>query len=182
MIEQPDEKIKGRTQIVIGIIACGLLLLSVALQAHSVYVEHEITTNRDLLLQMGYSPEAFPRHPAYWATWYGFHAFGAISLLLYLIYVSSKRLKPATVMFGMCSVYFVTVAVINITALTYEEQVRGLTFGGWIAKAVSWLPKYLVELGLLIQGVLGVKKYTRTRSALLTCPAERQAINREAVK
>lgn len=172
--QQPAKTVRGKIQIAVGIIVCGLLLFSVACQMYSVYAEHKITSDRDLLLQLGYSPEAFHRHPAYWVARYGFHAFGAISLLLYLVFVSLKKLKTATLMFGICTVYFVSMAVMNITGLTYEEQVRGLTAGAWIAKIISWLPKYLIELGLLVQGVLGVKKYVRTNDALLPSSLEGQ--------
>ena len=48
--QQPAKTVRGKIQIAVGIIVCGLLLFSVACQMYSVYAEHKITSDRDLLL------------------------------------------------------------------------------------------------------------------------------------
>lgn len=155
-------KPKGRIQIGIGIIACILLLIAVGMEIFSVYTEYSITNNRELLIELGYNPDSFTRTTSYWVTQYSFHFYGFISLLLYLIFTQAKKLKAATVVFTLCLVYFLICAIISITDLTPEQKMRGYTIGGWIGRIILWLPKYIIELGLLVQGLLGVRKYHKT--------------------
>jgi len=65
-------------------------------------------------------------------------------------------------------VYFLICAISNITDLSPEEKARGFTIGGWIALIISWTPKYAIELGLLIQGLLGVRKYNKTTKEIIS--------------
>lgn len=164
--EQTDKEqktaIKGRLQIGIGVLACILLLFSVGAEIFSVYTEYSITNNRELLIELGYNPDLFTRATSYWVTRYSFHFYGLTSLLLYLIFTQAKKLKAATVVFILCFVYFLICAIISITDLTQEQKMRGYTIGGWIAKIIVRLPKYTIELGLLVQGLLGVRKYHKT--------------------
>ncbi len=154
--------IKGRAQIGIGIIICILLLFSPGAKILSTYTEYSITNNRELLIELGYNPDSFIRSTSYWVTRYSFHIFGLTSLLLYLIFTLAKKLKAAIVVFTLCFVYFLICVIISITDLTPEQKMRGYTLGGWIAKIILWLPKYTIELGLLVQGLLGVRKYNKT--------------------
>lgn len=154
--------IKGRVQIGIGVFACILLLFGVGAEILSVYTEYSIMNNREPLIELGYNPDSFTRATSYWVTRYSFHFYGLTSLLLYLIFTQAKKLKAATVVFTLCFVYFLICAIISITNLTPEQKMRGYTIGGWIAKIIVWLPKYTIELGLLVQGLLGVRKYHKT--------------------
>ncbi|MBW8039579.1 MAG: hypothetical protein FVQ85_06225 [Planctomycetes bacterium] len=151
--------IRGRVQMSIGIVV-GILLLfsSVGGEILSVYTEYTITHNQELLISLGHDPANFQQSPFYWIGRLTFHTFGLVAILVYVISVALKRLKVVKVGFLLCLIYFMTQAYGNITNLSQEEQVRGLTFGAWVAITILWLPRYAVELGLLIQGWLGVRK------------------------
>ena len=158
---------KGKIQIGIGIITCILLLMTtVGAEIFSVYTEYSVTSNRELLIKLGHNPDLFIRTTSYWVTRYSFHFYGLISLLLYFVFVLGKKFKVATLSFTLCLVYFLSCAIINITDMTPEQKMRGYTIGGWIAKVVVWLPKYTIELGLLAQGILGVRKYETTKGSI----------------
>ncbi len=157
-------KTRGTVQIWIGIVTSVLLMISVAANLLSVHNEQMITGNRQLLIQLGYDPDIFQRSASYWLMRYGFHALGLVGLLLYLISTYLKNFKASASLFTLCLFYFIICAISDMTALTYEEKVRGLTLGAWVAKVISWIPKYAIELGLLSQGFLGVRKYRRNET------------------
>ena len=157
---------KGDTQIVIGIIASILLFFITVrgelLKLHLDYqISHDVAllTDEALLTALGYKPPiVFQKSPTYWIGRLTFHIFGIVAILVYMTSVGSVRIKSAKVSFILCLIYFLTQAYGNITNLSYEEQVRGFTFGGWVANTIVWIPKYAIELGLLVQGLLGVRK------------------------
>jgi len=87
-----------------------------------------------------------------------FHVFGYAAILLYVIFVLSKKLRGAQIAFLLCLFYFLVVLYSNITSLSEEERIRGVTTGWWVAQIVIHLPAPTVELGLLVQGLLGLRK------------------------
>lgn len=155
-------KPKGEIQIGIGLVVGVLLLMAIGAEIFSVYTEYSILNNRELLIEMGYNPDSFSRPTTYWVSQYSFHLFGLISLLLYLVFVAVRKSKISAILFVLCLAYFLICAIINIADLTPEQEMRGYTMGGWIARVIVWLPRYIIELGLLVQGLLGVRKYDKS--------------------
>ena len=82
-------------------------------------------------------------------------SFVLINVLLFGICIYPASFILFITCFSIC-------VIISITNLTPEQKMRGFTLGGWIAKIIVWLPKYAIELGLLVQGLLGVRKYHKT--------------------
>lgn len=158
----PEPK-QGGVQIAIGIIAGILILFNPGTGLMKLHADYSITQNQTLLIELGYDPTDFQYNPSYWIGRVAFHVFGFAAILLYVISVATKKLPAATVTLLLCLAYLLAHAYGNITSLSYEEQVRGLTAGGWAGKIVSWLPKYAIELALLVQGLLGVRKRVRAR-------------------
>jgi len=152
----------GGVQIAIGIlVGILLLLLGPAVALWGVHTHYSITQNETFLIELGYDPADFQYSLGYWIERAGFHLFGFAAILLYIIFVASKKLSGSKVAFLLCLVYFLALAYSNITGLSEAERIRGYTLGGWIGRTLSWIPKYVVELGLLVQGLLGVRKQVR---------------------
>jgi hypothetical protein len=152
---------KGGLQIAIGVSVGTLLILGPVVALWRVHTEYSITQNETLLIELGYNPAEFQYSSGYWIERIGFHVFGFAAIVLYIVFVASKRLSGSKVTFILCLVYFVMLAYSDITGLSEEQRIRGFTLGGWIGWTLSWLPKYVVELGLLVQGLLGVRKRIR---------------------
>jgi hypothetical protein len=150
---------KGGTQIVIGIIA-GILLIFVTCGGEllKLRLDYKLSHNEALLTELGYEPTDFQKSPNYWIGRLTFHIFGIVAILVYITSVGFVKIKSAKVCFILCLIYFLAHAYGNITNLSPEAQVRGVTLGYWVAKTILWFPKYAVELGLLIQGLIGVRK------------------------
>jgi len=149
---------RGKTQISIGIIVGILLLVGTGTKLLSVYTEYNVMQNENLLIELGYDPADFQYSPAYWIERFAFHAFGLAVILLYVIFVASKKLRGAQIGFLLCLLYFLVVTYSNITSLSEEQQMRGYTVAGWIGRIVSWLLPLAIWLGLLIQGLLGLHR------------------------
>ena len=151
-------KSKGTIQITIGIIIGILLLLTLGSNLLSVYNYQTLTSNEELLIKLGLNPSSYEYSLTYWIIRYSFHICGLVALLLYVIFVSIKKLRQSFIVFMLYSIYSLIIIIFAITALSEEEQIRGLTIGGWFAKIIVWMPKFFIELGLLVQGLLGVRK------------------------
>lgn len=153
---------KGKIQIAIGIVTCILLLLTICSSFWELYLNFYIINNEELLKQIGYSPQDFDVN-FFLGIKLVFLTYGFVSLLLYLTFICLKKQKLSKILFLFFLLYSVIDAYLNITNLSQEERIRGLTIGAWILQIVVWLPKYSCELGLLIQGYLGISKWNKNK-------------------
>ena len=87
-----------------------------------------------------------------------FNIFGYAAILMYVIFVLSKKLRGAQISFLLCLFYFLLVLYSNITSLYEEWRIGGITTGLCIAQILIDLPAPTIELGLLVQGLLGLRK------------------------
>jgi len=183
---------KGRVQIGIGIVA-GILLLQypciafLHLRVQDMLTDYEPGDFQHLeriapgaSQRLEHTLADFDRYDSqrsahYWLGQVLFHSFGVAAILFYVTSVGLKRLTPAKAAFLLCVIYRLLLAYDAITCLSPEARAE-YTAGGLAGRAIGYLPGCVIDLGLLLQGLLGVRKRIQARVSRTGCgSAQEQA-------
>ena len=136
-------KTKTNTQRTIGIISGILLIFAPVAGVLGIVNLYQITRSPDLLRELGFNPNDFSFGFAEWLKC-SFHIIGFLILIAYLLFILLKKPTPTLVGFCLCALYFLIIALGNITDLSPEEKRRGLTAGAWAFEIGTWSLKYMI--------------------------------------
>lgn len=153
-----ERKAKGTIQITLGFIGGILFLLSPVSGLLGVYTHYKIGTDEALLTKLGIDASNYDYSVGYWVGRSVWHCVGLYALAAFLFALGMKKLQSALLAFAAFAIYSLGGTVFHVASGSWQEQGLVYTAGAWLAEAISWIPKHLVELGLLVQGPLGLRK------------------------
>jgi len=121
-----------------------------------------IFSNPNLLQELGKDPANFVEIPERLDNELIFHIFGGVLLLGYLLAVIFKYRKTAFIFLCLVIFYFLLIRLDTAFTLTQEEQSRGYTIGGWVAKIGLCLIPFVIEMTLISQGWIALRPRRNT--------------------